>query len=77
MKGEYRLNYEFLKDFITNENELRTPKGFADFLGITPQAVYKKLNRGTSFTIEQIAKTKKHFNLSDKKVNLYFFNIKF
>lgn len=67
------FNYSYLRGFILDNNDLKTTKNYAKFLGISETALNYKFNNKHQFTQEQIMKTKHAFGLSAEQVALFFF----
>lgn len=65
------FNYSYLRGFI--KDKFGSEKEFANFLNITPQALNRKLNNKSSFTVEQIIKCKNELALSSSQVEMFFF----
>lgn len=72
MKQKTKYNYAYLRGYLL-ENKIKE-KDFAELLGITTQSVRNKYNGKSYFTNAEIDIVKKHFNLSDKLVDFFFFN---
>lgn len=75
MLKKYNFNYSFLRGWI--RNTLGNEKKYAIFLGISPQALNKKLNGKTEFSISQVKQTQEQFNLNASEVNLFYLNTSF
>ena len=71
-----KFDYSALIGFIYMTPELRSKAGFARYLGISFQAIQKKLLNQTAFSQNEIAKIKLDFNLTAEDIDRYFFTVK-
>ena len=72
MAQKIKYNYSYLRGFII-ENKL-SQKDFANLLKITTQTLRNKYNGKSYFTNADIEIVKKHFKLTQKQVDLFFFH---
>lgn len=67
------FDYSDLKIFILSNKSLGSMKSFADYLGISQQALNKKLRSESQFSQSEIKKVATEFKLnSDQLVKLFF-----
>ena len=67
------MNKEMLKSVMALHGE--TNKDIAELLGISMASVSAKINeKGSEFKQREIAKIRKHYNLTNEQIALIFFN---
>lgn len=69
-------DYSALIGFIYSVPEIGSKAGFARYLGISFQAVQKKLQGIFPFSQREIAKLKIDFDLTPDQIDRYFFTVK-
>ena len=75
MKKHVKTSFDYsdLKNFILSNKSLGSMKSFADYLGISQQALNKKLRSESQFSQSEIKKVATEFKLnSDQLVKLFF-----
>ena len=71
-----KFDFTYLLAFVRQEKELVTIKNLAKFLGISTTCLNNKIMNKTNFNAEEIGKMKKHFNLTNDQIALFFFHEK-
>lgn len=71
--NDIQYDYSAITGFIISEPTLGTKKKYAEFLGISSTALNQKLKGKSSFSQDQIERTRVAFNLSDERLVNFFF----
>lgn len=74
--SDCKFDFTYLLAFVRQEKELVTIKNLAKFLGISTTCLNNKIMNKTNFNAREIGKMKKHFNLTNDQISLFFFNEK-